>query len=238
VRLGVLLGGAVVSVAAIALSLIWLGGDDRPEAGRPAPTATPLSQSIPADPRAMDARALGFRLLAAADQEEVSAGMKALAKSAEAGDVEAQISLGRIYLQGLPSVPKDAARAREWFLRAAPSRHPSAAYFLGVISQSGQGAKADPAEAARWFEMAAEGGSPDAMFLLANAYRAGAGVPKSDAKALELYKKAGEMEHPAALQALAMAYLYGELGVEPDDAERRRYMMEAEHAIKHQRVPP
>lgn len=186
----------------------------------------------------MDARTLGFRLLTLADRDEVLAGMNALSKAAEQGDVEAQISLGRIYLQGVPAVPKDAARAREWFLRAAPSRHPSAAYFLGVISQSGQGVRADPAEAARWFDIAAQGGSPDAMFQLANAYRAGVGVPKDDAKAVELYEKAGEMEHPAALQALAMAYMYGELGLKPDQDEQRRYMMAAEHAVKHRPVPP
>jgi uncharacterized protein len=186
----------------------------------------------------MAARALGFRLLTLANREEVLAGVASLTKSAEQGDVEAQISLGRIYLQGIPAVPKDATRARDWFLRAAPSNHPSAAYFLGVISQSGQGVKADPAEAARWFTIAAQRGSPDAMFLLANAYRTGAGVPKDDAKALDLYKKAGEMEHPAALQALAMAYLYGELGLKPDEAEERRYRMEAEHAIKHRSEPP
>jgi TPR repeat protein len=186
----------------------------------------------------MDARTLGFRLLTLANREEVLAGMNSLTKAAEQGDVEAQISLGRIYLQGLPAVPRDAARAREWLLRAAPSRHPSATYFLGVMSQSGQGVKADPAEAARWFQIAAEGGSPDAMFQLANAYRAGAGVPKDDARAVELYEKAGEMEHPAALQALAMAYMYGELGLKPDPDEQRRYMLEAEHAIKHRPIPP
>lgn len=242
-RRAILLGGAVLFIAVAILCMTWLGGGDRPEADRPAPApvAAPSSSSLSAAalPRGMDARTLGFHLLTLSSPAEVAAGMKLLSVAAEQGEVEAQIALGRIYLQGVPTVPKDPGRAREWLLRAAPSRHPSAAYFLGVISQSGQGSvKADPEEAARWFEIAAEGGSPDAMFLLANAYRAGAGVPKDDAKALELYKKAGEMEHPAALQALAMAYQYGELGLKPDEAERRRYMMEAEHAIKHRPIPP
>ncbi|XXX72454.1 tetratricopeptide repeat protein [Sorangium sp. So ce134] len=186
----------------------------------------------------MGARALGLRLLTLSDPAEVLAGMTSLSEAAERGDVEAQIALGRIYLKGLPAIPKDAARARGWLLKAAPSRHPSAAYFLGVMSQNGEGVRADPAEAARWFEVAAQGGSPDAMFLLANAYRAGAGVPRDDRRAVELYESAGELEHPAALQALAMAHLYGELGLEPSEAEHRRYMMEAEHAIKHLQAPP
>lgn len=239
-RLALLLGGAAVAAAATLFSLAGSGGGNRPEAGRIASTAAPPppSQSAAGLPGEMDPRTLSFRLLASPEPEAVRAGMSALTKAAEQGDVEAQIGLGRIYLQGVPTVPRDAPRARDWFLRAAPSRHPSAAYFLGVMSQSGQGTKADPVEAARWLEIAAEGGSPDAMFLLANAYRAGVGVPKNDAKAVELYEKAGEAEHPAALQALAMAYMYGELGLEPDDAERRRYMMAAEHAIKHKPLPP
>jgi uncharacterized protein len=240
-RRAILLGGAVSAVAAIAIGLMWFGGDKRSEPVHPAPAAAPSSSSSPlvdSSPRGVEARALCFRLLASANPEEIAAGMNALGTSAKEGDTESRIALGRIYLQGIPTVPKDAGRAREWFLQAAPSRHPSAAYFLGVMSQNGQGVKADPAEAARWFEIAVEGGSPDAMFLLANAYRAGAGVPKNDKKAVELYEKAGELEHPAALQALAMAYLYGELGLEPDEAERRRYMMAAEHAIKHWPIPP
>ncbi|WP_437550926.1 tetratricopeptide repeat protein [Sorangium sp. So ce367] len=240
VRLAVLAGGALVLGGAAALSLGGLREGDRPEADRPTAAAAPSppSRAGAPPPGGMEARALGFRLLTLADPGEVLAGMDALARAAEQGDVEAQVSLGRIYLKGLPSVPKDAARARAWLLRAAPSQHPSAAYFLGVMSQNGDGVTADPAEAVRWFEIAARGGSPDAMFLLANAYRAGAGVPRNDRRAVELYESAGEREHPAALQALAMAYRYGELGLEPDEAESRRYTMEAEHAIQHQQAPP
>ncbi|WP_437716478.1 tetratricopeptide repeat protein [Sorangium sp. So ce448] len=240
VRLAVLAGGALVLGGAAALSLGGLREGDRPEAEGPTAAAAASPPSRPAAPPSsgMEARALGFRLLTLADPGEVLAGMDSLARAAEQGDVEAQVSLGRIYLKGLPSVPKDAARARVWLLRAAPSQHPSAAYFLGVMSQNGDGVTADPAEAARWFEIAARGGSPDAMFLLANAYRAGAGVPRNDRRAVELYESAGEREHPAALQALAMAYRYGELGLEPDEAESRRYTMEAEHAIQHRQAPP
>ncbi|WP_437745034.1 tetratricopeptide repeat protein [Sorangium sp. So ce1504] len=240
VRLAVLVGGVLVLGGAAALSLGGLREGDRPEADRPMAAAAPSPPSRPGapPPSGMEARALGFRLLTLADPGEVLAGMDSLARAAEQGDVEAQVSLGRIYLKGLPSVPRDAARARAWLLRAAPSQHPSAAYFLGVMSQNGDGVKADPAEAARWFEIAARGGSPDAMFLLANAYRAGAGVPRNDRRAVELYESAGEREHPAALQALAMAYRYGELGLEPDEAESRRYTMEAEHAIQHRQAPP
>ena len=242
-RFDTLLRGAGLAAVAPVLLILWLcrGGEatsDRPDLAA-APGSQP-SQALPESPllRAMDGRELGLRLLALSDPAEVRAGLATLTKSAEQGDAEAQVALGRIHLRGIVGVPKDAGRAHAWFERAAAAHHPSAAYFLGVMSRSGEGAPADPAAAARWFETAAQEGSPHAMFLLANAYRAGAGVQRSDAKALDLYAKAGELEHPAALQALAMAYQHGELGLEPDDAESRRYAMEAEHAIKHAPTPP
>lgn len=234
-----LIGGGALCLAA-ALLLAWLGRSARQEPERPALAVvpSPSSQSSAEPGGSLAMRNLGFRLLGLSDPEQVKAGMQTLTSAAEQGDVEAELSLGRIYLAGMPTVPRDVTRAREHFLRAESSHHPSAAYFLGVMSQNGQGVRADPREAARWFEIAAERGSPDATFLLANAYRAGAGVPKDDKKALELYEKAGELEHAPALQTLAMAYLHGELGLERDEAEYRRYMMEAEHALQHRPVPP
>jgi TPR repeat protein len=233
VRIAFMVGGAVVAVAAAVLFVILrFGRDNRGERGHPTAASAAPSEG------AMDARRLGLRLLAISDPEEVRAGMASLSKSAEQGNVEAEVALGRIYFKGHPAIPKDTARAREWFVRAAGARHPTAAYFLGVMSQSGEGAAPDPAEAARWFEIAANAGSSQAMFLLANAYRVGAGVPQNNKKAIELYERAGEMEHPAALQALSMAYLYGELGLAPDDATARMYSMEAEHAIRHPPVQP
>lgn len=242
-RLPAMFRGASLAAFAPVVLILWLsrGGEER--SARPDLTAAPKgqsSQSLPESPllRAMDARELGLRLLALSNPDEVRAGLATLTTSAEQGDAEAQVALGRIHLRGIVGVPRDAGRAHAWFERAAAAHHPSAAYFLGVMSRSGEGAPADPAAAARWFATAAQEGSPHAMFLLANAYREGAGVQRSDAKALDLYAKAGELEHPAALQALAMAYQRGELGLEPDDAESRRYAMEAEHAIKHAPTPP
>jgi TPR repeat protein len=228
-------GAAVAVAAAILFGILRFGRDDRGARGHA--SAASAGSAAPSE-GAMDARRLGLRLLAISDPEEVRAGMASLTKAAEQGNIEAEVALGRIYFKGHPAIPKDTARAREWFVRAADARHPSAAYFLGVMSQSGEGAAADPKEAARWFEIASNAGSSQATFLLANAYRAGAGVPQNNKKAIELYEKAGEMEHPAALQALSMAYQYGELGLAPDDAQARMYSMEAEHAIRHPPVQP
>jgi uncharacterized protein len=156
-----------------------------------------------------------------------------LTAAAEAGDVEAQVALGRLHLRGSAQVPADAGQARAWFLRAEAARPGSGAYDLGRMSQSGKGGPADPVEAVRWFELAAEAGSPDAMFLLANAARTGAGMPRDDARAIALYQRAAAMEHPESLQALALAHLHGELGLAIDESESRRYMTAAGHALQH-----
>ena len=44
--------------------------------------------------------------------------------------------------------------------------------------------------------------------------------------------------HSTACGALAMAYRCGELGLDPDEAENRRYTMAAEHAIQLRQAPP
>ena len=105
---------------------------------------------------------------------------------------------------------------------------------LGLERGGAQGLES----AARWFGVAAQRGSSEAMFRLANAYRAGAGVRRDAARAVALYEQAGQSEHAGALQALAMAHLHGELGLTPDEAEHRRYMKAAEHAILHHGAHP
>jgi TPR repeat protein len=242
-RLDILFRGAVTAVGAPILVFLWLGTGAHETGGPRARSLAPSSTSsvVPVErplPRGQDARDLGLRLLTASDPDEVRAGLSLLTQSGDQGDPEAQTSLGRIYLQGIVTIKKDARRARAWFELASSRHQASADYFLGVMSLDGQGVTADAVAAARWFEAAAREGSPHAMFLLANASRAGVGVPRSDAAALALYATAGELEHPAALQALAVAYQRGELGLVPDEAESRRYAMEAEHAIKHAFPPP
>jgi TPR repeat protein len=157
----------------------------------------------------------------------------ALTRAGEEGDVAAQVLLGKALREGVAGLPKDSVAARSWLRRASDGGSASGAYYLAVMTQAGEGATADPPEAVRWLELASARGSAHAAFLLGNAYRSAAGVARNDAKALEQYEIAAERELPAALQALAMAHLYGELGLEPDEAEYRRYALEAEHAIGH-----
>jgi len=245
-RNALLAGGGVIA-AAIVFAVARGGSSTPPEPRAPA-APTPATASA----AALDARAdrpfaaigdaaarVDFAyLITRADPRETQAAVTSLTAAADGGDASAQVTLGKAYLEGVPGIAKDPARARAFFQRAAAAGSVNGAYYLGVTSQSGEGTSVDPAAAAGWLETAAKGGSPYAMFLLGNAYRSGIGVPRSPAKAIELYERAGGLGHPAALQALSMAYLHGELGLEPDPIESRRYAMEAEHAIGHAPAAP
>jgi TPR repeat protein len=176
-----------------------------------------------------ESRRLGARLSQLGDGDEARAAVAALDAAAARGEVAAELELGKLYLRGHATRPKDVVHARQWLSRAAAAGDAGAAYYLGVMAEEA----ADAQSAAKWLAAAASAGSPQAMFLLANAYRAGAGVPHDDHKALALYERAGELEYPAALQTLALAHRYGELGLDADEGESRRYALAAEHAIDH-----
>lgn len=222
------LGAAALVVAVLAVS-VAVGARHRRAGGGPGVAGASGTAA---------SRLLGEQLLSAPDAQTARAGVQRLNAAAAAGDVEAEVALGRIYLRGLPAVAADAAQARRWLTRAQAAGHPSAAYYLGVMAANGVGAPADAQAAARWFEVAARAGSPHALFMLGNAYRAGAGVPRDDKRAIALYQQAAELDDAAALQTLAMAYLHGELGLAPDEIESRHYAMEAEHAAGHSRALP
>ena len=77
------------------------------------------------------------------------------AEVAEAGDVEAQVRLGRLFAVTLD--PPDFATARKWWTRAAEAGHAEAQNNLGILLAT----ELDPpelAEARMWWTEAAEAG--------------------------------------------------------------------------------
>ena len=183
-------------------------------------------------------RALGLVLLDSMEASAAAAGLRWLHEAAEQGDSLAQVSLGKRYLQGSTSVPRDYAQSLHWFGLAAQGKDPAAAYFLGVQYANGYGLQANPKAAFSWFLLAAEQGQPAAMFMLANAYRYGDGVRTDFAKAVAYYEAAAELEHPQAVQTLAMAYLHGEMDLPVNMSKFEHYMAETAHALKHPPLEP
>ena len=98
-------------------------------------------------------------------------------KKAEAGDAEAQTTLGNNYYQG-KGVPKAITEALKWWLLAAEQGHSFSQLMQGMMYDNGEGVPKDSAEAVKWYRKAAEQGNAFAQEQLGYMYAEGKGVPK------------------------------------------------------------
>jgi TPR repeat protein len=92
------------------------------------------------------------------DGELAAASFQELTALGERGSVRAQYLVGLALAKG-DGVPKDLAKAAEWYLRAAQRGDRDAQNNLGVFFIQGTGVEKDLAEAYKWFSLAADGGS-------------------------------------------------------------------------------
>ena len=88
---------------------------------------------------------------------DFAAALEAFVPLAENGDARAQFTLGYMHQFG-QGVPQSAARAAQWYRRAAEQDHAGAQYNLGQFYQDGRGVEHDPVRAYMWFDLASEGG--------------------------------------------------------------------------------
>jgi hypothetical protein len=79
--------------------------------------------------------------------------MKWFRKAAEAGNADAQTSLGGMYDLGW-GVPQNYAEAMKWFRKAAEQGNADAETSLGGMYEWGKGVPQDKAEAAKWYVLA------------------------------------------------------------------------------------
>jgi hypothetical protein len=110
-----------------------------------------------------------------------------LHKEAETGKAEAQFNLGWIYMHGegytgviyMRDVPRDVARAFDWYQKAAEQGHVNAQYNLGMLYKLGLGMRADVDKAFVWLQKAAAQGNDIAQYNLGMMYADGAGVRRN-----------------------------------------------------------
>ncbi len=121
----------------------------------------------------------------------------ALDQAAQAGDMEAQYQLGVQYLYGT-DVPKDPAKAAEWFKKAADQGLVPAIRELGILIASGEGVTPNPEEGAILLGRAADELDPSAMYHLGLMFEKGIGVPEDKQKAVRLLAYAAMMGYPGA----------------------------------------
>lgn len=120
-----------------------------------------------------------------------------LENAANAGGADDQFQLGVQYLYGT-NVPKDPAKAAEWFRKAADQGHVPALRELGILTASGEGVTPDPEEGARLLGMAADELDPSAMYHLGLMFEKGIGVPTDKQKAVRMLAYAAMMGFPGA----------------------------------------
>jgi hypothetical protein len=103
--------------------------------------------------------------------DNVGARLKSLLEpAAERGLVDAQWSLGTLYLRGAHGLTRDPALAEALLRRAAERGSPGAAFQLGIAQLSGNdGIPANQREAVLWIQRAAFRGQKEAQELLQSA---------------------------------------------------------------------
>ena len=110
---------------------------------------------------------------------------------AEQGDVEAQVALAEVYLEGR-GVPVDYVEAAKWYRKAAEQGDASAQTNLGTMYERGLGVPQDYTESAQWYRKAADQGVSAARFQLGMLYRDGKGVPQDQNESFNWAKLAAE----------------------------------------------
>jgi TPR repeat protein len=128
---------------------------------------------------------------------------------------QAQFELGERYYRG-EGVPRDVAKAAEWWQQAAEQGHAGAQYMLGFMYRSGRWGSQDDVKAAEWYQKAAEQGFAAAQYSLGFMYYRGEGVSPDAVKAVEWYRKAALQGDAGAQYNLGLMYYRGE-GVPEDN---------------------
>lgn len=114
---------------------------------------------------------------------EAKVSLEELLDRAEAGEVEAQVTLGLRYKHGM-QLPQDFGEALKWLLRASRQGNAFAQARLGAMYRDGLGAARNYAEAVKWFRKSADQGDSTAQLALGLLFREGKGVPQDDEEAL------------------------------------------------------
>ncbi|HVA94099.1 MAG TPA: tetratricopeptide repeat protein [Candidatus Dormibacteraeota bacterium] len=148
-----------------------------------------------------------------------------LKQVAYAGDVQAQVQLGLIYLTG-DGVAKDDAEAMKWLRKAADQDDPAAERYLAEMYFKGRGAPVDDAEAAKWLHMAADQGDAQSQHNLAVLYVQGLGVPRNLKEAANWMRKSADQNLTAGLLGMGVLYENGD-GVPEDHIEAAKWYQKA-----------
>lgn len=106
-------------------------------------------------------------------QKDYAGAMKELAPLAQAGNVDAQVLLGKMYMLG-QGVPKNTDTALQWFRAASDQGNAEAEFFLGAMYLL---PAKDIPQGLKWLRLSAEQGTTEAQLLIGMAYLKGSDLP-------------------------------------------------------------
>ena len=124
--------------------------------------------------------------------------------------------LGESYREGI-GVPRDTARAAEYYKQACEGGYAAGCGALGYSYSTGEGVELDKIRAAELYRLACVGGDARGCYNLGVAYNLGLGVPQDPAHAAELYRRACEVGYAEGCRNFGVMYDRGE-GVKQDQA--------------------
>jgi uncharacterized protein len=132
-----------------------------------------------------------------------------LGRAAESGDLQAQVLLGTLYLEGR-GVERSADRGLAWIERAATAKYVPAGHVLTFVYAEGIGRSPDPlAAAARSTGAGTRRGAADALYAIGRFYHQGFWIAREDRP--------------------VVSWMLGQLGV-PEDGIRRYFNQQRVHA--------
>ncbi|RDJ00385.1 sel1 repeat family protein [Dyella solisilvae] len=145
-----------------------------------------------------------------------------LQRRAEAGDAQAQVTLGRA-LQG-DAKPENKTAGVEWYRKAAVQGSAEGAWLLGSAYMAGAGMARDVPNAIEWMRKSVTlDHNPDHMAVLAVALLATGSAPE----ALKWAQEAADKGAPKGMELVAMAHLSGEMGLPKDIAAGEQWLLKA-----------
>lgn len=141
-----------------------------------------LAKAQAGDVEAMEAVASMYYSGTGAPKRDVPAGLNWERKAAQAGNADAQLSLGDIYFKAQgPGYPApNHAEAFKWYELAAKQGNTQALLKVADFYELGDGVKKDPAQALKFVRQAAEANADkDAALRLGRMYAEGRGTAKN-----------------------------------------------------------
>jgi TPR repeat protein/S1-C subfamily serine protease len=138
-----------------------------------------------------------------------------LQKEAEEGDPIAQFNLAMKYESG-DGVPKDIAKAIEWYKKSSNQGNAAAQSNLGYIYYIGTDVSKNFPVAFDLIQKASAQNEPSAQFRLGIIYAYSTDIPKDNLKALEWIEKSATQGYVPAERRLGALYFSGDLGVYKD----------------------